>query len=230
MARSRRGFPAARCGAYHRRSDSRRGRNEAHAMANVARKQLQLRLAGAGHGGSAARLVRPRAARPALAGAQGAQARPLPRLAVARSCCSRRPSRPSSPSTRASWRAGRRWRRWRRRRSTMCSRAWAGLGYYSRARNLHKCAQIVASEHGGRFPETEAELRELPGIGPYTAAAIAAIAFGARDDAGRRQHRAGDGAAVCGARRRCRPPSPRSDGSPRRLDAGQRAPAISRRP
>lgn len=56
--------------------------------------------------------------------------------------------------------------------------AWAGLGYYSRARNLHKCAQIVVSEHGGRFPRTEAELGRLPGIGPYTAAAIAAIAFG----------------------------------------------------
>jgi A/G-specific adenine glycosylase len=55
--------------------------------------------------------------------------------------------------------------------------AWAGLGYYSRARNLHKCAQVVVAEHGGRFPGTEAELRELPGIGPYTAAAIAAIAF-----------------------------------------------------
>ena len=56
--------------------------------------------------------------------------------------------------------------------------AWAGLGYYSRARNLHKCAQIVAKEHGGRFPDTEDGLLELPGIGPYTAAAIAAIAFG----------------------------------------------------
>ena len=56
--------------------------------------------------------------------------------------------------------------------------AWAGLGYYSRARNLHKCAQAVVAEHGGRFPRTEAELRALPGIGPYTAAAIAAIAFG----------------------------------------------------
>ncbi|MDP6389241.1 MAG: A/G-specific adenine glycosylase [Alphaproteobacteria bacterium] len=54
---------------------------------------------------------------------------------------------------------------------------WQGLGYYARARNLHKCAGIVASEHGGRLPETEAELLELPGIGPYTAAAIAAIAF-----------------------------------------------------
>jgi A/G-specific adenine glycosylase len=57
--------------------------------------------------------------------------------------------------------------------------AWAGLGYYSRARNLHKCAQIVSQELAGRFPDTEEGLRELPGIGPYTAAAIAAIAFGA---------------------------------------------------
>ncbi|MEM7488342.1 MAG: A/G-specific adenine glycosylase [Pseudomonadota bacterium] len=55
---------------------------------------------------------------------------------------------------------------------------WAGLGYYARARNLLKCARLVAGEHGGRFPETEAELLKLPGIGPYTAAAIAAIAFG----------------------------------------------------
>lgn len=54
---------------------------------------------------------------------------------------------------------------------------WAGLGYYSRARNLHKCAQVIANEYGGRFPRTEAALRKLPGIGPYTAAAIAAIAF-----------------------------------------------------
>jgi A/G-specific adenine glycosylase len=58
--------------------------------------------------------------------------------------------------------------------------AWAGLGYYARARNLHACAHEVAERHGGRFPETEAELRSLPGIGGYTAAAIAAIAFGAR--------------------------------------------------
>ena len=56
--------------------------------------------------------------------------------------------------------------------------AWAGLGYYARARNLHACARVVASDHGGAFPETEAELRKLPGIGAYTAAAIAAIAFG----------------------------------------------------
>lgn len=55
---------------------------------------------------------------------------------------------------------------------------WAGLGYYSRARNLHKCAQIVSEELGGRFPETVTALRRLPGIGAYTAAAIAAIAYG----------------------------------------------------
>jgi len=54
---------------------------------------------------------------------------------------------------------------------------WAGLGYYARARNLHACARIVGTEHGGRFPETEAALRALPGIGAYIAAAIAAIAF-----------------------------------------------------
>lgn len=55
---------------------------------------------------------------------------------------------------------------------------WAGLGYYSRARNLHACARHIVEKRRGRFPRTEAELRELPGIGPYTAAAIAAIAFG----------------------------------------------------
>ncbi|MFQ5774477.1 MAG: A/G-specific adenine glycosylase [Kiloniellaceae bacterium] len=56
--------------------------------------------------------------------------------------------------------------------------AWAGLGYYARARNVHACARAVSRDLGGRFPGGEAELRELPGIGPYTAAAIAAIAFG----------------------------------------------------
>ena len=55
--------------------------------------------------------------------------------------------------------------------------AWAGLGYYARARNLHACAQVVVEEFGGRFPDTAEALRELPGIGPYTAGAIAAIAF-----------------------------------------------------
>jgi A/G-specific adenine glycosylase len=59
-------------------------------------------------------------------------------------------------------------------------RMWAGLGYYSRARNLHACAVTVLRDHGGFFPDTEEGLRRLPGIGAYTAAAIAAIAFGRR--------------------------------------------------
>ena len=59
-------------------------------------------------------------------------------------------------------------------------RMWAGLGYYSRARNLHACAVVVLREHDGTFPDTEQSLRALPGIGPYTASAIAAIAFDRR--------------------------------------------------
>ncbi len=55
--------------------------------------------------------------------------------------------------------------------------AWQGLGYYARARNLHKCAIVVVDMYGGNFPKTESQLLELPGIGSYTAAAIAAIAF-----------------------------------------------------
>jgi A/G-specific adenine glycosylase len=58
--------------------------------------------------------------------------------------------------------------------------AWAGLGYYARARNLLACARAVVADHGRRFPDDEAVLRALPGIGAYTAAAIAAIAFGKR--------------------------------------------------
>jgi A/G-specific adenine glycosylase len=58
-------------------------------------------------------------------------------------------------------------------------REWAGLGYYARARNLHACAVVVAEKHGGIFPRDEAGLRELPGVGAYTAAAIAAIAYDA---------------------------------------------------
>jgi A/G-specific adenine glycosylase len=57
-------------------------------------------------------------------------------------------------------------------------RLWAGLGYYARARNLHACARAILERHGGVFPDSEEALRALPGIGPYTAAAIAAIAFG----------------------------------------------------
>ncbi|MDF1726874.1 MAG: A/G-specific adenine glycosylase [Sulfitobacter sp.] len=54
---------------------------------------------------------------------------------------------------------------------------WAGLGYYARARNLLKCARVVVSEHGGQFPDDHAALLKLPGVGPYTAAAVGAIAF-----------------------------------------------------
>ncbi|WP_087149195.1 A/G-specific adenine glycosylase [Pararhizobium antarcticum] len=56
-------------------------------------------------------------------------------------------------------------------------KAWAGLGYYARARNLKKCAEAVARDHQGVFPDTEDGLKALPGIGDYTAAAVAAIAF-----------------------------------------------------
>jgi len=56
--------------------------------------------------------------------------------------------------------------------------AWAGLGYYARARNLLACARAVVRDHGGSFPDSEEELRTLPGIGDYTAASVAAIAFG----------------------------------------------------
>lgn len=56
-------------------------------------------------------------------------------------------------------------------------RLWQGLGYYSRARNLHKCSKIIADKYQGTFPDTSMALIKLPGIGPYTAAAIASIAF-----------------------------------------------------
>lgn len=55
--------------------------------------------------------------------------------------------------------------------------AWAGLGYYARARNLLKCARTIVEDYDGRFPKTRAELEKLPGIGPYTSAAISAIAY-----------------------------------------------------
>jgi A/G-specific adenine glycosylase len=57
-------------------------------------------------------------------------------------------------------------------------KAWEGLGYYRRAHNLHRTAQVLVREHGGRLPESVEELRKLPGIGQYTAGAIASIAFG----------------------------------------------------
>ena len=58
--------------------------------------------------------------------------------------------------------------------------AWAGLGYYARARNLHRCAQMIVSDYGGRFPQDASRIAALPGIGRSTAAAISAFAFGAR--------------------------------------------------
>ncbi|MDY0013778.1 MAG: A/G-specific adenine glycosylase [Rhodocyclaceae bacterium] len=57
---------------------------------------------------------------------------------------------------------------------------WSGLGYYARARNLHRCAQVLMTQHGGRFPPSAQAIAELPGIGRSTAAAIAAFAFGER--------------------------------------------------
>ncbi len=60
-------------------------------------------------------------------------------------------------------------------------RTWQGLGYYSRARNLHKCANIIVDKYNGVFPSNRQELIKLPGIGPYTSAAIASIAFGKRE-------------------------------------------------
>ncbi len=78
--------------------------------------------------------------------------------------------------------------RWMRRFPTLASlasadeqevlRLWEGLGYYRRARNLHLAAECVVTEWGGQLPHTVAELKQLPGIGPYTASAVAAIAFG----------------------------------------------------
>ncbi len=80
------------------------------------------------------------------------------------------------------------YRRWLRRFPNMRALAaaperevlalWEGLGYYSRARNLHKAAQVVVNQYEGRLPRMVASLRDLPGIGPYTAAAIASLAFG----------------------------------------------------
>ena len=75
-------------------------------------------------------------------------------------------------------------------------KAWAGLGYYARARNLHACARAVVERHGGVFPASEDALRALPGIGDYTAAAIAAIAFDVPATPGGRQYRARHRAAL----------------------------------
>ncbi len=62
-------------------------------------------------------------------------------------------------------------------------KAWEGLGYYTRARHLHEAARAIADRHGGELPRTVASLRALPGVGPYTAGAVASIAFGLREPA-----------------------------------------------
>ena len=85
-------------------------------------------------------------------------------------------------------RAAEAWSRWMDRFPTVAAlaaapvadvvRAWAGLGYNRRAINLHRAAKAVMAEHGGRVPDTVDGLMTLPGVGPYTARAVAAIAFG----------------------------------------------------
>src|SRR5688500_17659441 len=82
------------------------------------------------------------------------------------------------------------WERWMARFPTVTAlaesalddvlAAWSGLGYYSRARNLHAGARAVATMFGGALPRRASDLREVPGIGPYTAGAIASIAYGER--------------------------------------------------
>ena len=107
-------------------------------------------------------------------------------------------------------------------------KAWAGLGYYARARNLHACSRAVVERHGGKFPVSEAELRASPGIGDYTAAAIAAIAYDPPATPV-------DGTSSAWSRgftrspRRCPPPSRRSAGS-RAAWRRNTAPAISPKP
>ena len=149
-------------------------------MTAVARKQLRFRLAGARDGSPPCSTGTTGAARPALAGAHRAQGPTPTASGCPRSCCSRRRSRPSSPSTSAFL------ARWPTVEALAAAplddvlAAWAGLGYYSRARNLHKCAQRRRRGLRRPLPGDRGRAAELPGIGPYTAAAIAAIAFGAR--------------------------------------------------
>ena len=122
-------------------------------------------------------LVRPPSPQAAVARARRASAPIRTASGCPRSCCSRRRSRRSRPITRAFSRAGPTSRALAAAPLDDVLKAWAGLGYYARARNLHACARAVVERHGGQFPASEAALRALPGIGAYTAAAIAAIAF-----------------------------------------------------
>ncbi|MEM6885914.1 MAG: A/G-specific adenine glycosylase [Verrucomicrobiota bacterium] len=70
------------------------------------------------------------------------------------------------------------WQALARAKEDRVLKAWEGLGYYSRARNLHRLAKTVTSEHGSLFPDDPAAMQKLPGIGPYTAGAVASLAFG----------------------------------------------------
>ncbi len=110
----------------------------------------------------------------------GRALRSLSGLAVARSCC----SRPRSPrSALFSWRFLSRWPTLEALAAASLDdvlSAWAGLGYYARARNLHRCARASSSIMAAAFPRMRAALAKLPGIGRYTAGAIAAIAFDSR--------------------------------------------------
>lgn len=104
---------------------------------------------------------------------------------------------------------------------------WEGLGYYSRARNLQKAARVIVSEYGGRFPADAERLKKLPGVGDYTAGAIASIAFGLPEPAGGRKPLAGalrvdgcfdditSGAVKKRGRSDCDPPFPNSRKTPR---------------
>ena len=96
-----------------------------------------------------------------------------------KSCCSRPGFPPCWSTIGVSCSAFLRCRNWRSARQSSVLAAWSGLGYYRRARMMHAAAKVIVKEHGGRFPRTVAELRALPGIGRYTAAAIASIAFSA---------------------------------------------------
>ena len=97
-----------------------------------------------------------------------------------RSCCSRRRWRPRSRTSSGSWRAFPTSPRSPRLPRTRCMRLWSGLGYYARARNLHRAARAVVESHAGRFPLRVEEVEALPGIGRSTAAAIVAFATGER--------------------------------------------------
>ncbi len=118
--------------------------------------------------------------RVALARRAGRKARPLCGVAVGNHAATDHGRGRGAIITANSWRAGPSVTALAAAPAEEVMQAWAGLGYYSRARNLHACAQKIVALHGGRFPSSEAELRALPGIGPYTAAAVAAIAFGRR--------------------------------------------------